>query len=148
MEKNKRFGRSIMGFKKNDVYEHIETLYMQFDEKLRIKDEEIDSLNKQNQSLKEQIDKIKDKFEGIEDYKSNIADVLLNAKEQGKEIIKNAQQEGENIKNEIEQYVIKENEKLNIFREEMIGLKNNTNDLLQKYKNEIEELLETTLKHD
>lgn len=146
MDRSKRFGRSIIGFNKNDVYEYIEELYKNFDNQLKEKDQEINNLNKKNLTFREQIDKLNDNFEGIEDYKTNIADVLLNARSQGQKIIKDAHEESEKRKIEVEEYIIKEKEKLNIFREELILYKNSGVELLRKFEVEIDFLIESTLK--
>lgn len=138
----KRFRRVLMGFNKNDVYEHIEGLYHSFDEQLKIKDEEIDSLQKQNLSLKEQLLKLEDRLLGIEDYKSNIADVLLKAKEQGEEIIKEAQREAEERKKEIEQYMEEQKEKLSIFKNDVMAIKQSIIELMSKYNQEIDNIIE------
>lgn len=142
MDNNIRFRTSAMGFNKNDVYEHIESLYRTFDAQLKQKDEEIEQTTRHNNLLRQQIEELQDKFAGIEDYKSNIADVLVKAKEQGAELLKEAQVEAEERKKEIDKYIEKEKQKLESFKNDLLELKQNTVKILEKYQKEIDGVVE------
>lgn len=137
MEEKKRFRKELLGFKKNDVYDFIEGLYKNFDEQLKKKDEEIDNINRENNRLKRDIDSMQDKFRGVEDYKASIADVLLKAKAQGEDIIREAIEQSEEKRKEIAKLADNEKQKLEDFKEELRLLMQGTVEVLHKYQNEL-----------
>lgn len=136
------FKTEIFGFKKNDVYEHVENLYKSFDEQLRQKDQEISHINKDNIILKEQISKLEDKFAGLDDYKANIADVLLKAKEQAEEILTEAKNNAEEIKRQTDEYVSAQKLKLEQFKQEINLLKQKSIEIINKYNNELQDIID------
>lgn len=144
---NNRFGKSLFGFNKNDVYEHIEGLYKNFEEQLREKDQEITHLSRENAALKEQLQKMEDKFKGVEDYKSSIADVLLKAKEQAEEILEQAYGESNQIKIQTNEYIESEKSKLMQFKEEVNTLRIKITELLTRYEKELNEVLDETIEN-
>lgn len=142
MDNNSKFRYQLFGFNKNDVSEFIETLYKSIDDKFKEKSDETIQLNKQNELLKDQIKDLNDKLSGVDDYKSNIADVLLRAKDHAQVIINEAIKQSEDIKKETNKYIETEKIKLEEFRNDIKNLKHNTADLLVKYNKDIEKIME------
>lgn len=140
MAEKARFRKELIGFKKNDVYDFIEGLYKNFDEQLKKKDEEVENINRESNRLKRDIESMQDKLNGVEDYKSSIADVLLKAKQQGEEIIREAVEQGEEKRKDIAKLADDEKQRLDTFREELKLLMQGTVDVLHKYQRELERL--------
>lgn len=134
MPGEKRFGTSFMGgFKKSDVNSYIEKILMEFDEKLKQKDNEIAALKNQSKEFRTKYEELYRKAEQINEDRAKIADVLIKAQEKAQLMIEDARQEALEEKKKLEEMIEQEKSKLVDVRQEIKVLKNDVVNTLKKY---------------
>jgi cell division initiation protein len=137
MSDGKRFKDSIYGFNKLDVNYYIEQLLKDFDDKLKAKDDEINSLRAQNKELKARVDELSSKAEEIDEMKDKVTQVLVKAQEKADLMLHDAMVKANEEKRKIEQLVESEKEKLVDIRSELKFLKDEVVHTLKKYEGQL-----------
>ena len=139
MDNDKKFGSEMFGYDKREVEEYIKALKAEYESKLQ--SEKSDSNRVANE-----LTIIKKKLERYEtDYverQEKVANALITAEDQARKIIEDARAEALQEKDRIESLIEMEKEKLLAVKKEVLDLKEKSIKLLEKYNNEINNLLE------
>lgn len=139
MDNDKKFGSEMFGYDKREVEEYIKALKAEYESKLQ--SEKSDSNRVANE-----LTIIKKKLERYEtDYverQEKVANALITAEDQARKIIEDARAEALQEKDRIESLIEMEKEKLLDVKKEVLDLKEKSIKLLEKYNNEINNLLE------
>ncbi len=139
MDNDKKFGSEMFGYDKREVEEYIKALKAEYESKLQ--SEKSDSNRVANE-----LTIIKKKLERYEtDYverQEKVANALITAEDQARKIIEVARAEALQEKDRIESLIEMEKEKLLDVKKEVLDLKEKSIKLLEKYNNEINNLLE------
>lgn len=139
MENEKKFGSEMFGYDKKEVEEYIKALKAEYESKLQA--EKSDS-----NRIANELTIVKKKLERYEtDYverQEKVANALITAEDQARKIIEDARNEALQEKDRIEGLIEMEREKLLDAKKEVIDLKEKTIKLLDKYNNEINNLLD------
>ena len=123
MAGEKRFGNSIFGFKKSDVNSYIEKILMEFDDKLKEKDNEIVMLKSQNKEIKGKYEEFGKKAEQINEDRAKIGDVLIKAQEKAELMVSEAKIQALEEKKKLDEIIEREKEKLVDIKDELKTLK-------------------------
>ena len=139
MENEKKFSSEMFGYDKKEVEEYIKALKAEYESKLQA--EKSDSIRIANE-----LTIVKKKLERYEvDYverQEKVANALITAEDQARKIIEDARAEALQEKDRIEGLIEMEREKLLDVKKEVIDLKEKTIKLLDKYSNEMNNLLD------
>lgn len=139
MDNEKKFGSEMFGYAKNEVDEYIKSLKAEYESKLQA--EKSDS-----NRIANELTIIKKKLERYEvDYverQEKVANALITAEDQARKIIEDARNEALQEKDRIEALIEMEREKLLDAKKEVLDLKEKSITLMQKYQNEIDNLVE------
>ena len=139
MENEKKFGNEMFGYDKREVEDYIKALKADYES--RIQAERSDANRVANE-----LTIVKKKLERYEvDYvqkQEKVANALITAEEQAKKIIETSRAEALQEKERIEQLIEMEKEKLLDMKKEVIDLKEKTVRLLDKYSQEMNNLLD------
>ena len=141
MAGEKRFRTTFVGFKKSDVNLYIERILKEFEDKMRIKDEEISLLKVQNNDVKSKYAELSQKADEINYDRAKIAEVLLKAQEKADLIVSDAIVEANKEKKEISSLIEAEKEKLVDIKREVKALKLEFTNTLKKYENQLENMV-------
>ncbi len=142
MAGEKRFRTKFLGgFKKSDVNSYIEKMLVEFDDKLKKKDEEISSLKSELREAKFKYDEIAQKADEINEDRSKIANVLIRAQEKAELIMDEARQQATEEKKKLDVMLEDEKEKLVDAKEELRVLKANVTDTLSKFEQQLDNLI-------
>lgn len=138
MENEKKFGNEMFGYDKREVEDYIKALKADYES--RIQAERSDANRVANE-----LTIVKKKLERYEvDYvqkQEKVANALITAEDQAKKIIETSRAEALQEKERIEQLIEMEKEKLLDMKKEVIDLKEKTVRLLDKYSQEMNNLL-------
>ncbi len=139
MENEKKFSNEMFGYDKKEVEEYIKALKAEYESK--IQSEKSDS-----NRIANELTIVKKKLERYEtDYverQEKVANALITAEDQARKIIEDARVEALQEKDRIEGLIEMEREKLLDVKKEVIDLKEKTIRLLDKYSNEMNNLLD------
>lgn len=139
MENDKKFGNEMFGYDKREVEDYIKALKADYES--RIQAERSDANRVANE-----LTIVKKKLERYEvDYvqkQEKVANALITAEDQAKKIIETSRAEAMQEKERIEQLIEMEKEKLLDMKKEVIDLKEKTVRLLDKYSQEMNNLLD------
>ncbi len=139
MENDKKFGNEMFGYDKKEVEEYIKAIKAEYESKLQA--EKSDS-----NRIANELTIIKKKLERYEiDYverQEKVANALITAEDQARKIIEDARAEALQEKDRIEGLIEMEREKLLDVKKEVIDLKEKAIKLLDKYNNELNNLLD------
>lgn len=139
MENEKKFSNEMFGYDKKEVEEYIKALKAEYESKLQA--EKSDS-----NRIANELTIVKKKLERYEtDYverQEKVANALITAEDQARKIIEDARAEALQEKDRIEGLIEMEREKLLDVKKEVIDLKEKTIKLLDKYSNEMNNLLD------
>lgn len=139
MENDKKFGNEMFGYDKREVEDYIKALKADYES--RIQAERSDANRVANE-----LTIVKKKLERYEvDYvqkQEKVANALITAEDQAKKIIETSRAEALQEKERIEQLIEMEKEKLLDMKKEVIDLKEKTVRLLDKYSQEMNNLLD------
>jgi len=137
MTGEKRFRTSLFGYKKKDVYDYIEKLARDLEERIRAKDNELNNLRNQNKYLISQNEELMSKLRVIEGDRSFIADAIIKAEEQAKFIIDQAVKEAERQREELIAKTAEEKERLSMVQDEIRQLRLNAIEIIRRYEEDL-----------
>lgn len=139
MENDKKFGTEMFGYDKKEVEDYIKDMKAEYESRLQA---ERSDANR----IANELTIVKNKLERYEvDYiqkQEKVANALITAEDQAKKIVENAREESMQEKARIEGLIEMEKEELLDIKKEVIDLKEKTIRLLDKYSNEMNELLD------
>lgn len=139
MENEKKFSSEMFGYDKREVDDYIKSIKAEYESKLQAERSE-------SNRVSNELTIVKKKLERYEvDYiqkQEKVANALITAEDQAKKIIETSRTEAVQEKERIEQLIEMEREKLLDMKKEVIDLKEKTVRMLDKYSQEMNNLLD------
>lgn len=139
MENEKKFSSEMFGYDKREVEEYIKAMKAEYESKIQAEKSDANRIANELTILKKKLEKYE------VDYitkQEKVANALITAEDQAKKIIENSRIESMQEKDRIEHLIEMEKEKLLDIKKEVIDLKEKTITLLDKYSNEMNNLLD------
>ena len=139
MENEKKFSNEMFGYDKREVDHYIKSIKADYESKLQAERSDANRISNE-------LTIVKKKLERYEvDYiqkQEKVANALITAEDQARKIVETSRNEAMQEKERIEQLIEMEKEKLLDIKKEVIDLKESTVRLLDKYSQEMNNLLD------
>ena len=139
MENEKKFNNEMFGYNKQEVEEYLKDMKADYESRLQAQRSDVNR-------LQNELTIVKKKLERYElDYikkQEKVANALITAEDQAKKIVETSRNEALQEKERIEHLIEMEKEKLLDMKKEIIDLKEKTVRLLDKYSQDMNELLD------
>ncbi len=139
MENEKKFNNEMFGYNKQEVEEYLKDMKADYESRLQAERSDVNR-------LQNELTIVKKKLERYElDYikkQEKVANALITAEDQAKKIVETSRNEALQEKERIEHLIEMEKEKLLDMKKEIIDLKEKTVRLLDKYSQDMNELLD------
>ena len=139
MENEKKFNTEMFGYDKKEVEEYLRELKADYESNLQAEKAEINRLSNEITIIRKKLERYDTEY--IE-KQEKVANALITAEDQARNILENARQEALNEKKRIETVIEMEKEKLLDIKKEVIDLKERTVRVLEKYNDTMTELLD------
>ena len=139
MENEKKFNTEMFGYDKKEVEEYLREMKADYESSLQAEKAEINRLSNEITIIRKKLERYD--IEYIE-KQEKVANALITAEDQARNILENARQEAINEKQRIESIIEVEKEKLLDIKREVIDLKERTVRVLEKYNETMTELLD------
>ena len=139
MENEKKFSNEMFGYDKREVEEYIKAMKAEYESKIQAEKSDANRIANELTILKRKLEKYETDYIAKQE---KVANALITAEDQAKKIIENSRIESMQEKDRIEQLIEMEKEKLLDIKKEVIDLKEKTITLLDKYSNEMNNLLD------
>ena len=130
MENEKKFGTEMFGYDKKEVEEYVKALKADYESKLQAERSDANRVANELSLVKRKLEKYETDYIAKQE---KVASALITAEDQAKKIIENSRSE---------HLIEMEKEKLLDMKREVIDLKEKTVGLLDKYSQEINNLLD------
>jgi cell division initiation protein len=139
MENEKKFSSEMFGYDKREVDDYIKSIKADYESRLQAERSDANRVSNE-------LTIVKKKLERYEvDYiqkQEKVANALITAEDQAKKIVESSRNEALQEKERIEQLIEMEKEKLLDIKKEVIDLKEKTVRMLDKYSQEMNNLLD------
>lgn len=139
MENEKKFGTEMFGYEKKEVDEYIREMKADYESNIQAEKAEINRLSNEITIIRKKLERYD--VEYLE-KQEKVANALITAEDQARNILEQARQEALNEKRRIEAVIEAEKEKLLDIKKEVIDLKERTVRVLEKYNETMTELLD------
>ena len=139
MENEKKFSNEMFGYDKREVEEYIKAMKAEYESKIQAEKSDANRIANELTILKRKLEKYETDYIAKQE---KVANALITAEDQAKKIIENSRVESMQEKDRIEHLIEMEKEKLLDIKKEVIDLKEKTITLLDKYSNEMNNLLD------
>ena len=139
MENEKKFNTEMFGYDKKEVEEYLREMKADYESSLQAEKAEINRLSNEITIIRKKLERYDTEY--IE-KQEKVANALITAEDQARNILENARQEAINEKQRIESVIEVEKEKLLDIKREVIDLKERTVRVLEKYNETMTELLD------
>lgn len=139
MENDKKFSSEMFGYDKREVEDYIKSLKAEYESKLQAERSDANRVSNELTIVKKKLERYEVDY--IE-KQEKVANALITAEDQAKKIIETSRNEAIQEKERIEQLIEMEKEKLLDIKKEVIDLKEKTVRLLDKYSQEMNNLLD------
>ena len=139
MENEKKFNTEMFGYDKKEVEEYLREMKADYESNLQAEKAEINRLSNEITIIRKKLERYDTEY--IE-KQEKVANALITAEDQARNILENARQEALNEKQIIESVIEVEKEKLLDIKREVIDLKERTVRVLEKYNETMTELLD------
>ena len=139
MENEKKFSNEMFGYDKREVEEYIKAMKAEYESKIQAEKSDANRIANELTILKRKLEKYETDYIAKQE---KVANALITAEDQAKKIIENSRIESKQEKDRIEHLIEMEKEKLLDIKKEVIDLKEKTITLLDKYSNEMNNLLD------
>ena len=139
MENEKKFSNEMFGYDKREVEEYIKAMKAEYESKIQAEESDANRIANELTILKRKLEKYETDYIAKQE---KVANALITAEDQAKKIIENSRIESMQEKDRIEHLIEMEKEKLLDIKKEVIDLKEKTITLLDKYSNEMNNLLD------
>ena len=130
MENEKKFNTEMFGYDKKEVEEYLREMKADYESNLQAEKAEINRLSNEITIIRKKLERYDTEY--IE-KQEKVANALITAEDQARNILENARQEALNEKKRIETVIEMEKEKLLDIKKEVIDLKERTVRVLEKY---------------
>ena len=139
MENDKKFSSEMFGYDKREVEDYIKSIKAEYESKLQAERSDANRVSNELTIVKKKLERYEVDY--IE-KQEKVANALITAEDQAKKIIETSRNEAIQEKERIEQLIEMEKEKLLDIKKEVIDLKEKTVRLLDKYSQEMNNLLD------
>ena len=139
MENDKKFSSEMFGYDKREVEDYIKSLKAEYESKIQAERSDANRVSNELTIVKKKLERYEVDY--IE-KQEKVANALITAEDQAKKIIETSRNEAIQEKERIEQLIEMEKEKLLDIKKEVIDLKEKTVRLLDKYSQEMNNLLD------
>lgn len=139
MENEKKFSSEMFGYDKREVEDYIKVLKSEYESKLQAERSDANRISNELTIVKKKLERYEVDY--IE-KQEKVANALITAEDQARKIIETSRTEAIQEKERIEQLIEMEREKLLDIKKEVIDLKEKTVRLLDKYSQEMNNLLD------
>ena len=139
MENEKKFSNEMFGYDKREVEEYIKAMKAEYESKIQAEKSDANRIANELTILKRKLEKYETDYIAKQE---KVANALITAEDQAKKIIENSRIESMQEKDRIEHLIEREKEKLLDINKQVIALKEKTITLLDKYSNEMNNLLD------
>lgn len=139
MENEKKLSNEMFGYDKREVEEYIKAMKAEYESKIQAEKSDANRIANELTILKRKLEKYETDYIAKQE---KVANALITAEDQAKKIIENSRIESMQEKDRIEHLIEMEKEKLLDIKKEVIDLKEKTITLLDKYSNEMNNLLD------
>ena len=139
MENDKKFTNEMFGYSKIEVEEYIRTLKAEYESRIQAEHSDSNRIANELTILKKKLERYEVEYVQKQE---KVANALITAEDQAKKIVENARDEAMREKERIESLIEMEKEKLLDLKKEVIDLKEKTIRLLDKYSQEMNNLLD------
>ena len=139
MENEKKFSNEMFGYDKREVEEYIKAMKAEYESKIQAEKSDANRIANELTILKRKLEKYETDYIAKQE---KVANALITAEDQAKKIIENSRIESMQEKDRIEHLIEMEKEKLLDIKKEVIDLKEKTITLLDKYSNDMNNLLD------
>ena len=139
MENEKKFAASMFGYDKEEVDDYVKNIKSTYESKLQAEKAENNRISNEMTILKRKLEKYES------DYlirQEKVANALITAEDQSRQILQNAKQAAQEEKDKIEHLIEVEKEKLLDIKKEVIDLKERAIRLIDKYSSDMNSLLD------
>ena len=139
MENEKKFGTEMFGYDKKEVEEYMKAMKAEYESKIQAERSDANRIANELSLVKSKLEKYEADYIAKQE---KVASALITAEDQAKKIIEDSRSEAIQEKDRIEHLIEMEKEKLLDMKREVIDLKEKTVTLLDKYSQEINNLLD------
>lgn len=139
MENDKKFSSEMFGYDKREVEDYIKSLKSEYESKLQAERSDANRISNELTIVKKKLERYEVDY--IE-KQEKVANALITAEDQAKKIVETSRNEAIQEKERIEQLIEMEKEKLLDIKKDVIDLKEKTVRLLDKYSQEMNNLLD------
>lgn len=129
--------KGLFGFNKKEVENYISDLKADYESELKRQNTELQSIKEENRKLNDRINELLNKQREVEKAKQSISEVLLKAEQQAKQIVEEAKGKAEAERQEIDQMIELEREKLLDAKMELSKFNDQVRGLMQKFSDDI-----------
>ena len=139
MDNDKKFSNEMFGYDKKEVEEYIKAIKAEYESKLQAERSDSNRMANELTIIKKKLEKYESDYVQKQE---KVANALITAEDQSKKILENARNEANQEKERIENLIEKEKEKLLDMKKDVLELKEKTVDLLNKYSEDINQLIQ------
>lgn len=139
MDNEKKFSSEMFGYDKREVEDYIKVLKSEYESKLQAERSDANRISNELTIVKKKLERYEVDY--IE-KQEKVANALITAEDQARKIVETSRNEAIQEKERIEQLIEMEKEKLLDIKKEVIDLKEKTIRLLDKYSQEMNNLLD------
>lgn len=139
MENEKKFSNEMFGYDKREVEEYIKELKADYESRIQAECSDANRVANELTIVKRKLERYE--VEYIQ-KQEKVANALITAEDQAKKIVENSRNEALQEKDRIEHLIEMEKEKLLDIKKEVIDLKERTIKLLDKYSQDMNNLLD------
>lgn len=139
MENDKKFNSEMFGYNKREVEEYIKDLKADYEGMMQVEKAEVNRLSNEITIIRRKLEKYDTEYLQKQE---KVANALITAEDQSRNIIESARQEALDEKTRIDTLIEVEKEKLLDIKKEVVDLKERTIRVLEKYNESISDLLE------
>ena len=139
MENDKKFSSEMFGYDKREVEDYIKSIKAEYESKLQAERSDANRISNELTIVKKKLERYEVDY--IE-KQEKVANALITAEDQARKIVETSRNEAIQEKERIEQLIEMEKEKLLDIKKEVIDLKEKTVRLLDKYSQEMNNLLD------
>lgn len=139
MENEKKFSNEMFGYDKREVEDYIKSLKAEYESRIQAEKSDANRVANELTILKKKLERYEVDYVQKQE---KVANALITAEDQAKKIVETSRNEAMQEKERIEHLIEMEKEKLLDIKKEVIDLKEKTIRMLDKYSQEMNNLLD------
>lgn len=139
MENEKKFSNEMFGYDKTEVDDYIKNLKAEYESRIQAERSDSNRIANELTIVKKKIERYEVEYVQKQE---KVANALITAEDQAKKIVESSRNEAIQEKERVEHLIEMEKEKLLDLKKEVIDLKEKTIRLLDKYSQEMNNLLD------